>query len=173
MSESTNMDSTITDDVNMSTSLTTDDSSIAGDSTIDEASPGSFTLPMIESEEDELLNTTQPDDLPLTDPKAPTEYYPIQSSSQCGAAKLTDSAAYSYTKKMTRGNTTFCTCTVRNEATYCRHLLLKRTMTSSMAEMATIIPVNLEQLHIIASRQRLKQVPQLICLHQQLKWPTT
>ena len=34
MSESTNMDSTITDDVNMYTSLTTDDSSITGDSTM-------------------------------------------------------------------------------------------------------------------------------------------
>ena len=82
MSESTNMDSTITDDVNMSTSLTTDDSSIAGDSTIDEASTGSFTVPMIESKEDELLNW--PDDLPLADPKAATEYYLIQLSSQCG-----------------------------------------------------------------------------------------
>ena len=120
MSESTNMDSTITDDVNMSTSLTTDDSSITVDSTIDEAGSGSFTVPMIESEEDELLNTTEPDDLPLADPKAPTEYYLIQLSSQCGATKLTDSAGYSYTKKMTRGNTTYWTCAVRNEATYCR-----------------------------------------------------
>ena len=41
MSESTNMDITITDDVNMSTSLITGDSSIAGDSTIDEAGTGS------------------------------------------------------------------------------------------------------------------------------------
>ena len=64
------------------TSLTTDDSSVAGDSTIDEAGTGSFTVPMIESEEDELLNTTEPDDLPLADLKAPTEYYLIQSSSQ-------------------------------------------------------------------------------------------
>ena len=173
MSESTNMDNTITDEVNMSTSLTADDSSIAGDSTIDEAGTGSFTVPMIESEEDELLNTTEPDDLTLADPKAPTEYYLIQLSSQCRATKLTDSARYSYTKKMTRGNTTYWTCAVRNEQHTTEHLLLKRTMTSSMAEMATIIPVNLEQLHIIASRQGLKQVPQLICVHQQLKWPAT
>ena len=52
-------------------------------------------------------------------PKAPTEYYLIQSSSQCRATKLTDSAQYSYTK-MTRGNTTYWTCAVRNKATYCR-----------------------------------------------------
>ena len=39
---------------------------------------------------------------------------------QHGATKLTDSAGYSYTKKMTRGNTTYWTCAVRNEATYCR-----------------------------------------------------
>ena len=67
---------------------------------------------MSESEEDERLNTTEPDDLPLTDPKAPTEYYLIQLSSQRRATKLTDSAGYSYTKKMTRGNTTHWTCVV-------------------------------------------------------------
>ena len=36
------------------------------------------------------------------------------------ATKLTDSAGYSYTKKMTRGYTTYWASAVRNEATYCR-----------------------------------------------------
>ena len=88
------------------TSLSADDSSITAESTVDEISTGFLIIPTVESEEDEILNTSEPDNMPLTNPEAPSEYFIVKSSSQHRATHLTESDGYSYAKKMKRGNTT-------------------------------------------------------------------